>query len=153
MRFVIQTKIKDSHHKEVFSLFDEKLFSALAPPFPPFKLQRFDGCKTGDEVHIVLGAGSFKQLWHSLIIDNQESSKESYFVDEGKILPFFLKTWLHKHIIKQEGKDVIIVDDIQLSWTSPLWKVLIYPGLYLSFLYRKPVYKSYFSKALHKSRR
>jgi ligand-binding SRPBCC domain-containing protein len=153
MRFVIKTRISRADFRAVFLLFDEALFKALAPPFPPFTLQRFDGCETGNEVHILLGAGPFKQAWHSIIIQHQVDEKEAFFIDEGKILPFFLRTWVHKHQIIQDGEDVVIVDDIKFTWSSPVWFILIYPGLYLSFLYRKPIYKRYFAKILHKSRR
>lgn len=152
MKFTIRTKIDRANHSAVFSLFNESLFKALAPPFPPFRLMRFDGCKKGDRVELELNFLLFKQQWNSLITEDGVSKDVSYFVDEGTRLPFFLRSWKHRHLIKQKNQDVIIEDEIHAEFSSALWKILFFPGLYLSFAYRKPVYRRFFSKILHKSR-
>ncbi|MEZ5173464.1 MAG: hypothetical protein R2850_08130 [Bacteroidia bacterium] len=131
---------------QIYSLFDEVLFKALAPPFPKMELLQFDGCLKGDEVKVKLHFGLFTQHWDSLITESGSDTQKSFFIDEGTRLPFFLKSWKHTHLIRQAGEDVFIEDNIDLKWSSPFWSVFVYPGLYLSFLYRKPVYRRYFSK-------
>lgn len=145
MRILIKTLVEQDY-KTVFNKFDRDLFLALKPPFLPLTLRQFDGSMKGDEVKIRLGKGFLSQDWDALIIDQQETDKEIYFIDKGTKLPFFLKTWQHKHrIINIHTNKSEIIDDIQ--YTTPLGKLtdwLFYPILYLQFWMRKPVYKKYF---------
>jgi ligand-binding SRPBCC domain-containing protein len=141
------TTIVTQNYRQVAAKFDENLFSALNPPFPPVKLLRFDGSRKGDEVHLELNFLLFKQVWKSLIVENGEKEGEVYFIDKGIKLPFFLSCWQHRHIIRQQGEYTAIIDDIQFKTPFFLFDFLMYPVLYGQFLYRKPVYKTYFSKA------
>jgi ligand-binding SRPBCC domain-containing protein len=131
----------------VWQGFNETLFTKLAPPFPPVKLLRFDGSEQGDEVHLELNFIFFKQKWVSRITENEKTDKEIFFIDEGIALPFFLKYWKHKHrIVKavtmKTGIHTLIVDEIEFE--SP-FGILLYPILFLQFLYRKPIYQKIFS--------
>lgn len=143
MNIRIETKVAKSH-EQVFSAFKEDLFMALNPPIMPVKLLRFDGCKKGDEVHIQL---PFGMLWVSDITDFSHSEKEIYFIDEGRKLPIPLKKWRHQHRIIAQGENTtLIVDDIDFSTNNRLLDFLIYPALWLQFVYRKPVYRRWFNK-------
>lgn len=148
MRIVISTTV-NQYYTTIFSRFDRDLFLALKPPLLPMSLRQFDGSMKGDEVKIRIGKGFLSQDWDALIIDQQELSDEIYFVDKGVKLPFFLKTWQHKHrIIKIDNQQSQIIDDIE--YTTPLGKlfdVIMYPVLYLQFWVRKPIYKKYFLPA------
>lgn len=127
--------------------FNANLFKALNPPFPPVKLLRFDGSSKGDFVSLQLNFIFFKQVWTSEITDEYLDEKEFYFVDEGIKLPFFLKSWRHKHLLLSDGKDkTLIVDEINYSAPNSLLSILIYPVLYLQFAMRIPVYKKVFSE-------
>jgi hypothetical protein len=77
MNIFLKTSVEKSI-QEVWDGFDEKLFKALAPPFPPFRVLRFDGCLTGDKVGIELDFIFFKQNWESDIIEHQKADGE-YF--------------------------------------------------------------------------
>ena len=146
MNINIETAVQQDY-KTVFEGFNEDLFLALKPPFLPLTLRQFDGSRTGDEVKITLGAGFFSQDWDALIVEQKETSEEIYFIDKGVKLPFFLKSWQHKHrIIKTENGSKII-DDIH--YTSVLGKfsdILLFPIMYLQFYMRKPVYQRIFGK-------
>lgn len=145
MKISIQTPVNQSI-ESVWNGFTESLFTQLAPPFPPVNLLRFDGSEQGNEVHIELNLLLFKQLWVSLITENVKTAEEIYFIDEGMKLPFFLSFWRHKHrlvrIAGSTSPQTMIIDEIEFS--SP-FGVLIYPVLYLQFLYRRPIYKKIFS--------
>ncbi len=143
MQITITTKISQGYIA-VMKGFNEDLFMQLNPPFPPVKLLRFDGCKTGDVVSLELNFIFFKQQWQSLIVEDDLSEEEFYFVDEGQKLPFFLSFWRHKHRIIKKVNESEIVDDI--TFRSPFWLLdfLLFPVLWLQFWYRKPVYKKYF---------
>lgn len=145
MNILIRTPVGQDY-RQVWQGFNRDLFSALAPPFPPVRLLRFDGSLQGDEVHLELNFIFFRQKWTSLIIDQRESPAEIYFVDQGIALPFFLKSWHHRHRIVREGAGSVIIDDI--TFQSPFWLLdfLLFPTLYLQFLYRKPIYRRLFGK-------
>jgi ligand-binding SRPBCC domain-containing protein len=129
----------------VFSRFDLALFKELAPPFPKTNVLRFDGCQSGDVVAIELDFVFFKQKWESLITYFHKTDKEIIFVDTGSVLPFFLKTWEHRHIIvKTKEGGSLIIDHIFFSSGFFLFDWFLYPVLRKQFADRKPIYKRYF---------
>ena len=145
MKIIIKTEVLNSL-EAVWTGFDESLFSQLAPPFPPVKLLRFDGSMKGDLVSLELSFIFFKQNWTSLISEQAETEKEIYFIDKGIELPFFLKSWQHKHRLIKQGKNVLIQDEIEFKTPTFVTDFLFYPIIYAMFLYRKPIYKKIFNK-------
>lgn len=145
MKITIETPVEQDY-LQVKAGFDQTLFSKLSPPFPPVKLLRFDGSAKGDIVTLELNFIFFKQKWTSEITDDHTNSKEFYFIDEGTELPFFLKFWQHKHRIIKNGSGSIIRDEITYQGPFGMMTLLLYPALYLQFLYRKPIYKKIFKK-------
>lgn len=143
MNLKITTTVKQSPDK-VWEGFNEDLFEALAPPFPPVKLLRFDGSLKGDEVHLELNFLLFKQQWNSLITQQEQSDSEIFFVDEGMKLPFFLKAWRHKHRIIKQGSGAAIIDDITYQTPFKILDWMMYPAMWLQFAYRKPIYQKLF---------
>jgi ligand-binding SRPBCC domain-containing protein len=144
MKIYIATPVQQSA-EAVYQGFDMQLFKALAPSFPKLHILRFDGSRVGDEVHIALGIFGWKIRWDAAIIDYADTKEMIYFTDEGKQLPFFLKTWQHKHIMKRAGKGSMLIDDITFSSGWWLGDLLLYPVLYGQFYARKRVYQQYFS--------
>ncbi|MEM9895102.1 MAG: hypothetical protein AAF789_01920 [Bacteroidota bacterium] len=145
MRLRIETEVNSSL-ATIKAGFTQELFLALNPPFPPVKLNQFDGCEKGDWVKLQLNFFLFKQEWVSLITEDSFEEKKWYFVDEGKKLPVFLQKWKHRHIVQQKEGFSLIIDDITFSTGTVLTNLLMLPALYLQFLYRKPIYKKSFSK-------
>ncbi len=145
MKITIQTTVNQSF-RQVWAGFDESLFKRLSPPFPPVRVVRFDGCLAGQVVDLELNFILFKQNWTSHIIEQQETATEIYFIDKGTKLPFFLSFWQHKHRIIQQGEGAIIADEITFETPSILTNYLMYPLLWIQFLYRKPIYKKVFDK-------
>ncbi|CAA9219382.1 MAG: hypothetical protein AVDCRST_MAG56-659 [uncultured Cytophagales bacterium] len=143
MRIYITTAVPQPY-REVAQKFDQSLFEALSPPFPRARLLRYDGNRPGDEVHVRLHFGFFRQTWHSLITDAGAPPGLVYFVDEGRKLPFFLRHWRHRHEIRQHGTGSLVVDDISFRSPFRLLDYLLYPLMYLQFAYRKPVYRRRF---------
>lgn len=145
MQIRITTEIRNTV-KNIYKGFDKHLFMELAPPFPITTLKRFDGCKKGDVVHIDLSFIVYKERWISIITENVQNDDEVYFIDEGRMLPFFLKYWRHKHIIqKKDDSNSLIIDEIEFKGANKLTEILLYPGIYLQFLYRKPIYRKKFN--------
>ncbi|MBD3629777.1 hypothetical protein [Cyclobacterium sp.] len=146
MKINLSTKVNQSY-LQVKEGFNQDLFQALNPPFPPVKLLRFDGSSKGDLVSLELDFLLFKQVWTSEIIADKTDDKAFFFIDEGKKLPFFLKSWQHKHsIIKLQDNQSIIRDEICFKGHHFLLDILLYPALYLQFAMRRPIYKRVFSR-------
>jgi len=143
MKLTLQTRVEQDY-LSVKKGFDQTLFQKLSPPFPPVKLLRFDGSSTGDLVVLELNFLFFKQRWTSEITEDSTDEKEFYFIDEGIELPFFLKTWRHKHRVIQDGTGSLIRDEI--NYTAPFgWiTVLLHPALLAQFAFRIPIYKKLF---------
>ena len=145
MRLKIECEVEQDV-RSVENGFTEDLFLALNPPFPKVKLLRFDGCKTDDVVSIELNFIFFKQTWEALITEDESNATTFRFVDVGTSLPFFLTDWRHHHLIVADGEGAKIVDDI--TFKTPWWlpEPLMFPAMYFQFLFRKPIYRKYFSK-------
>lgn len=143
MKVEIKTKVNQSL-LNVWKGFDLSLFKALSPPFPPVIVRQFDGCLEGDIVHLELNFILFKQDWISSIIEQKTTDSKIYFIDKGTKLPFFLKYWHHQHTMLSEESGTVIIDEITFNTPFILMDYLMYPLLYLQFLYRKPIYKRYF---------
>ena len=124
----------------VYEGFDHKLFEYLLPPGA--QLIEFGGSKKGDVVHLKLPlAGE----WVSEITENGSADGSYYFIDEGKKLPFPLKKWRHKHVLKTSGENTTIEDDMNFTTGTIMGDFLLYPFLLLSFLPRTWQYKRYFN--------
>lgn len=147
MKINIETAVNQSV-SEVWQQFDDKLLLKLSPPFPPVRLISF-GHKIGEKVTLELNFFILRQLWVSLITESEVSQHESFFVDEGIQLPFFLKYWRHKHRIVKNTElhsknSSVIIDEIEFRTPTVLTDYIFYPILYLQFLYRKPIYQRVF---------
>jgi ligand-binding SRPBCC domain-containing protein len=143
VKIKIQTEVGASL-EDVKQGFTSSLFLKLNPPFPPVKLKEFGGCVTGDKVALELNFLLFKQNWISDIVDDGENNHKWFFVDKGVVLPFFLSSWKHRHIVQQHEEGSMIVDDINYTTGTILSDLIFYPLLYLQFLYRKPIYRRIF---------
>lgn len=137
MKIKISTPV-NKNFREVFSLFNLKFFEALKPPVVNLVVERFDGCKKGDEVHLKVAG----QRWISHITDYVENEDEIYFIDRGVVIPPPLTSWLHIHRIERSGANSsIIIDDIEYSTGNTLIDRLIYPAIYAMFSMRRSIYK------------
>lgn len=136
--------IVDQRLSEVIDGFNGDLFLKLNPPFPKVRLIQFDGCKTGDTVSLELDFLLFKQIWTSKITEDQQTKDTFFFVDEGVQLPFFFKAWRHKHVLEAKDGKTLVTDAITYRTPFILMDWIMYPLLYLQFLYRKPIYRKVF---------
>jgi len=143
MRIYITTRVEQPYEK-VAQKFDQDLFQALSPPYPRVRLLRYNGNQPGDEVHVQLQFGFFRQTWTSRITAHETQPGLVCFTDEGVKLPFFLGYWRHCHEIRQSGTGSLIVDDITFRGRNFVFSLLFYPAMYLQFAYRKPIYRRYF---------
>ncbi len=148
MKFTIKTIVEQSF-PEADKNFSEAFLIKLNPQFPPFRVLRFDGIKKSAEIHIELNFGLFKQSWEYAITDKKENDNEWSFVDEGTKTPFFLKYWHHNYQMLNAGETMIVSDTVTFKTPFFLLDYIMYPWLYIHFLYRKPIYKKRFKKIGH----
>jgi ligand-binding SRPBCC domain-containing protein len=144
LRVAIHTPVQQDF-LSVYRKFDQDLFLALAPPFPKFKLLRFDGSQPGDRVAVELNFGVFRQTWTSLITASKVTEQEAYFIDQGQQLPWPLKFWQHQHLITSNPAGGAIIHDL-IQYRTAFWLLdwLLYPFMRAQFSYRKPIYRRYF---------
>ncbi len=146
MKITLKSKVT-GNLQFVINHFDEGLFKYLLPPGA--NLIKFGGSNTGDIVHLNLPlAGE----WISEITEHQSEIDYYYFIDEGRTLPFPLKTWKHKHVLRASGADTIVEDHMSFSTGFFLSDLLFYPMLLISFLPRLWQYKSYFNGLIKKGK-
>ena len=143
MRLKIKTLVNQPW-REVFSQFNASLLQKLSPPFPKITLLKFDGCQVQDQVQLELNFFVFKLRWDAIVTENGENNQSAYFVDEGDKLPFFLRSWKHRHVITQRGDKTVIIDDVNFSTANKLTDFLFYPLIWVQFAYRKLIYRKIF---------
>lgn len=143
MNVKFENKVK-GNYKDVMARFDRQLFEALKPKQGKMEIVEFTGSKKGDLVHLRFTA-PIKAEWISRITEDAISDEEAYFIDEGTTLPFPLKYWRHKHIVRKITDDTsLIIDDITFKAGNRLMTAALYPAIYLGFSPRGKVYRNYF---------
>lgn len=126
--------------------FDRRLFEQLRPAGVSFFVDRFDGCNVGDEVHLRIGLPGLMTAWISQITEAIKTDGEVGFVDEGRVLPFVLRSWRHQHRLVERPYGCDIIDEIHYTCPLPGLALLLLPGLRFSFAGRKSVYQRVFGK-------
>ncbi|MCB0737915.1 MAG: hypothetical protein KDC92_10410 [Bacteroidetes bacterium] len=143
MNITLRTKV-NGHYMKVMQGFDRNLFEALAPPFPKFSVEAFTGSETGDKVDVKFG-WPLNSHWKSDITSHGQNEQETWFVDEGTEMPFGLKKWHHRHVVKKISEtESEIIDDMTFKAGNRLASLLLYVPLLFAFLPRKGKYKRYF---------
>lgn len=146
MKLKFETPVK-GNYRRVMAGFDQKLFEALKPSVGKMEIVEFTGSKKGDRVHIRF-TSPVKAEWISLITEDGINENEAYFIDEGQTLPFPLKFWRHRHIVRKLTEDTcIIIDDIEYKAGNRILTNLMYPAIYAGFAPRARIYKAYFGAA------
>lgn len=146
MKFKIKTNVAQSFI-DADKSFNKDFLVKLNPQFPPFQILRFDGIEDGAEIHVKLNFGLFTQLWKYTITDVKENDTEWSFVDEGIKTPFFLTYWHHHFQMLNKNDSMVILDTVAFKTPFVLLDYILYPWLYIHFLYRKPIYKKRFNNS------
>ena len=144
MKINISTEVY-GHFHDVFKRFDRTLFEHLKPKGAKMEVVEFTGSQKGDVVKLEF-ISPLKAKWESAITEDGSSETEAYFVDEGVVLPWPLKRWRHRHVVRMVSADrSIIIDDIRYSTGMWLLDVVLWPVMYITFVQRKPQYKAFFN--------
>lgn len=116
--------------KTQFKKMNKELFKFLNPKFIPLKIDVFEEISKNSifKLRILF----FK--WNGVVSEYVIGDNESYFVDEGVILPFPLTKWRHKHILKKIDNQLFLIEDVEVD----------------SYLVFQPFVKYFFKKMLEK---
>lgn len=143
MKVTLKAKVK-GNFKEVISRFDKDLFEYLKPKNAQMEIVEFTGSKKGDKVHLRFHK-PLKMEWISHITEDFENQTESYFVDQGVVLPSVLGYWKHIHRVnKIDEHNSVIIDEMTFKAKWSLFTVFLYPGILIAFMPRKKLYQAYF---------
>jgi hypothetical protein len=132
------------------ALADSALFDYIKPKFPPTKVLVYDGIAAGQPIAFEINVLGWRQTWRGHIAEHHEPPAadpqgERWFVDVGLQLPFPLKQWRHRHLVRSTGPSSCqIVEQIAFSCGVPALDFLLWPGLYFTFWPRIWLYKRWF---------
>lgn len=146
MKIFFETAVPQPWQK-IRDMFDRDLFTYLKPPGVDVEILRFDGCKKDDEIHLDIHLMGRRQRWVSLVTEALSTENGWHFVDEGKVVPWPVRTWRHVHRVeKVDEQNSKIIDDItyqcEPEWIAPL----VAPVMWLSFAIRPHRYQAFFRK-------
>ncbi len=144
MKLLFETSINLPFEK-IRDQFGRELFLNLSSGVFPFRIQRFDGCKRGDEIHLELGPPGLSKKWVSYITFEETNASGWSFIDEGKLLPWPLKYWKHHHRVDRISEQKsLIVDDINFECSPGILTPLVKPVLWSVFALRPARYQKFF---------
>jgi ligand-binding SRPBCC domain-containing protein len=128
---------------QVIAGFNRHLLEALSPPLMKLRILRYDGQSLGDRFCMQLGPKMFNIRWEGLVSAAGRTPGTFWFEDVGVQLPFPLKRWKHKHLVRKSGTGTVIIDIVSFSTGNSILDVLCYPFLKGMFLARISKYQQY----------
>ena len=148
MKFVVESKIRDVNIQDVYSVFDFRLLAALSPPMMKPEAKLYEGNKHGDQLHFLIRTPIGRFPWKGKVTEENISENEIYFVDEGIEMAFGMRAWKHKHRLIKTNEGTLIRDEVFFDTKNPVLKYVLLPGVWMQFLYRKPLYEKIVKKRL-----
>ncbi len=150
MKFSMNSPVKGFSPEEIMGIFDFSFLSELSPPMMKPEAVVYEGNRPGAKIHFRLKTPFGKKDWKGEINGYGETPDEIWFSDEGKEIPFGIKTWHHKHRLIKTEYGTKIRDEVEVTFKNALLTPLLAPGIWLQFLYRKPLYSKIIAKRLQK---
>jgi ligand-binding SRPBCC domain-containing protein len=150
MKFQMSAPVKGHSPQEIIRVFDFDLLRALSPPMMKPDLVSYGGYAPGTTIHFRLNTPFGIKDWKGMITEYRENEAEIYFIDQGVELPFGIKSWKHKHRLIRTTYGTEIRDEVEFSFYGVLSRLVLTPGIWLQFLYRKPLYSKIISRRLKK---
>ncbi|MBU6324780.1 MAG: cyclase [Bacteroidetes bacterium] len=107
------------------------------------RILRYDGQQPGDCFTMQLGPPSLNVRWEGRVTDSGQTPASYWFEDEGLKLPFPLKQWKHRHVVRKSGDGAVIMDIVSFTTGNGLLDLLCYPFLKAMFVGRIKKYQRY----------
>lgn len=137
-----KVRIKNISLKQAKLVFNDKRFLLHLIKLQPVRVIRWDGTYDGAKAHMKF----WFLFWNDFQVEhknNKSSDIEFSFEDHGLILPFSLNSWKHKHVVKKDHNDIIILDNIEFEFNIYILGLFIYPILVFPILIRRVLYRTF----------
>ncbi|MBI45655.1 MAG: hypothetical protein CMG66_05790 [Candidatus Marinimicrobia bacterium] len=145
MNFYQEVKIKTSTFDNIVKNFHDIRLVQFLTYLQPIKIIHWGGIENNKIAFFklwFLGWRNFK-VTHT---NYKKKSNQLSFIDKGIELPLGLKSWSHKHTIKKNQSDVLIIDSLNIKHSNKLFGYILYPILIFPIIIRIFLYKIYFKK-------
>ena len=143
MKYYQIVKINKTTFEEVVKAFSDINFIKFLTFIQPIKIIDWSGIKNKKIAFFklwFLGWKNFKVI-HS---DYRLNKKQLSFIDQGVELPLGITDWNHKHIVKNNKTNILIIDSINIKHKNILIGYILFPILIFPIFIRKLLYKLYF---------
>ncbi len=140
--FKQEVLIKKVLPSEVIKSFHSKNFVQFLIKFQPVKIIAWEGIKSGKLAKFkfwFFGWRKMNVIHKNYILKSDHLS----FEDHGNLLPFGLKAWKHRHIVKKVNGGTLITDLIFFD-DKGLKNIIIKPIMLFPIALRKITYKIWF---------
>ena len=142
LAFNQKTVLKNIAPQDVIQCFHSPKFIKFLIAGQPVKIRDWSGLKIARKLLFLLVFWLEKM---SVVHENYNCSEDFLsFEDIGLILPFGLKNWKHKHIVKAHKLGAVIIDKIYIDNEKSLKTFFIYPIMLFPIIIRKITYKIWF---------
>jgi ligand-binding SRPBCC domain-containing protein len=129
--------------EQVCAGFNKQLLEALSPALMKLRILRYDGQRKGDKFSMQLGPKIFNIRWEGMVSAAGQTPGTYWFEDVGLKLPFPLKHWKHKHLVRTSGQGAVIMDIVSFSTGNSFIDMCCYPLLKNMFQARISKYQRY----------
>jgi len=145
MRIIIKSPVSQKP-ETVWAAMDEQMLRSLSPWFLHLKVLKYEGNKPGNKFSFETGIWPITAVWSGLVTSAGQTPGTFWFEDRGEKLPFPLKRWKHRHIVRKTTAGSVVIDAIECSTNMTFLDLIVKPLLTCLFSVRKQKYSRYLSK-------
>ena len=144
MPFTQKTFIKNVNPIDVVRCFHSNEFIEFLILGQPVKIVSWKGIDNNKEASLLFWFFGWRKM--SVVHENYKLDRDNLsFEDKGLVLPFGLKSWRHRHIVKPHESGALIIDQIYLEEKNIFKKFFVYPLMLFPIVIRKVTYKIWFN--------
>ena len=147
MKYHQQVKIKNTDFEIAAETFHDIKLVEFLTYLQPIKIINWAGIENGKLAFFKLwfcGWKNFKVKHSNYKRDKNELS----FIDIGVEMPLGIRYWCHKHIVKKNKKNIIIIDSLNIEHANLLIGYILFPIFITPIFIRIILYKRYFKKLI-----
>lgn len=145
MRKIMVRSAVNAPFTTVVSHFNRSLLEALSPDLLRLRILQYDGQLPGNRFCMQLGPSFLGVEWEGVVTASGSTPGTYWFEDVGVRLPFPLKCWKHRHIVRKSEHGTVIIDIIYFSSGFVLLDWFLFPFLLSMFKARTKKYRAFFN--------
>ena len=142
-KIIVRCRVSSPFHAVVQG-FNRQLLESLSPAMMQVRILRYDGQQNGDCFTMQIGPPFLNVRWEGKVTASGETSASYWFEDVGVQLPFPLKQWKHRHVVRKSGEGAVIMDIVSFTTGNKFLDMLCYPFFKNMFRNRIKKYQRYF---------